>query len=468
VSDVDLTSTDPTPRGPTTVSPPRDPVGDAVTDALADLLFGASVDLSYSPVGSVPQPPAPSETMASASGPGPAGWQATIVVRLTERVARLVRSGERGSLVELLEVLPGAAIRVAAQLRVDGASTAPPALRRAVRDALAAEILDGYLAARLGSPVEGGLVAETIEYLIELSGTRVEAHDLTHGVVIADALAESPRLQLRYPQGLRSAKRAPLLFDGRRAVLVVDPAGHARTELQRHRFARLSPVVEPRGSAEGWLESGALVAEATRALGGVGFFMRADRSLWTFVDGQPLLVRRGEHWTAFPVELTASIANVIGGRPAAELVARAAFMISSQPHGAILAIVDDPARLDGVVSAKDRFDLRDQIEPAEMRPETWLHHLIDADELDAQTLARLATLDGATILDPDGRLLAYAAIVTTAASQHEGARTAAARTLSETTQVVLKVSVDGDITIFQDGSAVMTLLGHPATTLPTG
>lgn len=45
-------------------------------------------------------------------------------------------------------------------------------------------------------------------------------------------------------------------------------------------------------------------------------------------------------------------------------------------------------------------------------------------------------------------------------SQHEGARTAAARTLSSTALVVLKVSVDGDITIFRAGEAVTTLLGR--------
>jgi DNA integrity scanning protein DisA with diadenylate cyclase activity len=162
------------------------------------------------------------------------------------------------------------------------------------------------------------------------------------------------------------------------------------------------------------------------------------------------------------VELAASIANMIGGGRAAPLVARAAFMVSSQPHGAILAIVDDPATIEAVVSAKDRYDLRNDIDPSAARPETRLHHLIDADDLDEHTLARLATLDGATILDRDGRLLAYGAVVTTADSEHEGARTAAARTLSEVAAVVLKVSVDGDITVFQSGALVTTLLGRPA------
>ena len=210
------------------------------------------------------------------------------------------------------------------------------------------------------------------------------------------------------------------------------------------------------------MAAGSLVAEATRVLGGLGFFLRADRSIWTFVDGRPLLVRRGEHWTAFPLELGAAIEDMIGGGSVAALVTATAFWISTQPHGAILAVVDDPARLEGVVSPKDRYDLRDEIDPTAMQIETRLHHLIDVEVLDEQTLVRLAMLDGATILDRAGRLLAYGAIVTSTGSQHEGARTAAARTLSKTADVVLNVSVDGDITIFRDGAAITTLLGRSA------
>jgi len=442
---------------------PVDPVGEAVTEALGDMLFGASVEISYAPSGSAPPPVDERAGTAAATGPGPPGWQATIVVRLGDRAARLIHPGAGSSLGELLGVLPGAALRAAEQLRTatgDGGQAAP-ALRRAVRDTLAAEVLGSYVTARLGAPASGRLVAETIEYLIELSGTRVEAHDLTHGVVVADVLHDTPRIELRYPDDLRSVKRAPLLFDGRRSVLVVDPDGRARTELQRHRLDRVGGQPAPAPMSERWPDTGWLVAEVTRVFGGIGFYVRADRSIWTFVDGQPLVVRRGEHWTAFPLELEASISDMIGGGRAAALVARTAFTISAQPHGAILAIVDEPATIDALVSAKDRYDLRNDIDPAALRPETRLHHLIDAEDLDDDTLARLAALDGATILDREGRLLAYGAIVTTADSEHEGARTAAARTLSEAATVVLKVSVDGDITVFRQGAPVTTLLGHP-------
>lgn len=71
----------------------------------------------------------------------------------------------------------------------------------------------------------------------------------------------------------------------------------------------------------------------------------------------------------------------------------------------------------------------------------------------------MAALDGATIVGRDAGLLAYGAIVTSSDSQHEGARTAAAKTLSQTAEIVLKVSVDGDITVFHAGEMIATLLG---------
>jgi hypothetical protein len=448
---------------------PADPIGDAVAEALADIM-GVSVELAYSPVGTPSRPVIADPGTAFAVGDGPTGWCLTTIVRLDDRVARLVAASGGTSIPELLAALPGAGLEAAAALRHhhgDGAAGLGAALRRALRDSVAVEVLAQYLRARMGPCISSELVEETVEFLIELSSTRVESHDLTHGVVVADVLADTPRLAFAYPDDIRAAKRAPLLFDGQRSVLIVDPQGRARTELQRHRLDRFSTgAIASAARHDDSVESGSLVAEATSVLGGLGFFLRADRSIWTFLDGQPLLVRRSEHWTAFPVELVTSIRNMTGGAAVAPLVARAAFMISAQPGGAILAIVDDPDRLASVVSPKDRYDLRNDIDPAAMRAETRLHHLIDAEELDEHTLVRLAMLDGATVLDREGRLIAYGAIVTSADSQHEGARTAAAKTLSASALVVLKVSMDGDITIFRDGRAVTTLLGRAAEPAP--
>jgi hypothetical protein len=407
--------------------PPSDPLGEAVAKVVTDMI----------------------------------GWDLGTAVGGEEADGDLAHLGTRTALNELVDAVPSAVARTSERLRGHDRSGAPtsvdPALRRALRDTVAAEILARYLEARVGRAVDPDLVQKTIDYMIDLSGTRVESHDLTHGVVVTDVLRDTPRLQFTYPDDIRAAKRAPLLFDGHRSVLVVDPEGRARTELQRHRIERFAPGARDR--FDDAAESGSLVAEATRALNGLGMFLRADRSIWTFVDGRPLLVRRRERWTAFPLELAASIENMIGGGSVASIVVAAAFRISAQPRGAILAVADAES-LEDVVSPKDRYDRRSDADPDAMQIETRLHHLIDASDLDEQTLVRLATLDGATILDREGRLLAYGAIVASAGSRHEGARTAASRSLSEIADVVLNVSVDGDVTIFRDGEAVVTFLGR--------
>jgi hypothetical protein len=440
---------------------PADPVGEAMAESLLEIFQGSQVSLVYTPdPGEAASVPA-GELVVGAVGAGPAGWAVTASIELEPRLAH-VMAPEPTPLTDLLRSLPGAGLRAAERLRpaVPSTESLSPAYRRALRDMVVAELL-GRMPVT-GAPDATGitLIEGTIDFLIELSGTRVEAQDLTHGVLITDILRDTPRLEFIYPDDLRSAKRAPLLFDGQRSVLIVDRSGRARTELQRQRLARLTPEAAPTPLVAELADSGSLVAAATRLLGGLGFFLRTDRTIWVFVDGFPLLVRRAGHWTAFPLELSTSISNIIGGGAAAELVVQTALIISAQGHGAILAIVDDAGDLDGIVSPKDRFDLRNEHDPEGMRVETRLHHLIDARNLGPQTLARLAALDGATIVDHEADLLAYGAIVTSADSEFEGARTAAAKSLSETADVVLKVSVDGDITVFRNGRVMATLLGQ--------
>jgi hypothetical protein len=447
-------------RRATSGAAPPDPAADLVAEALGDLFQGADVQLVYSPATDPAPRLAPTRGVTSATGDGPNGWRLTIVVGLTARIAPLV-TAKSVEVLRLLDTLPGAALRTAARFR-PGCERSPgppgPTLRRALRDTLAIELLATYAGAT-DRPALTDLVAETVEYLIELGGARVESNALTHGVIITDALTDRPRLRFRYPADLRAAKRAPLLFDGEQSVLVVDCDGHARTELQRHRMDRWAAGAATDDVLLALVDTGALVAEATARLAGVGFFLRADRTIWTFVNGRPLVLRRGEHWTTFPVQLTAFIDDLIGGGRATEVVVQAALIVSALDHGGILAIVDRAEALDDVVSPKDRYDLRNEFDPAAMRPETRLHHLLDAGDLDEQTLARLAGLDGATVVDRNANLIAYGAIVASADSEHEGARTAAAKSLSHHADVVLKVSEDGDITVFHQGVVLATLLG---------
>jgi hypothetical protein len=440
---------------------PTDPAGEAMAESLLEIFQGSSVSLVYAPADDAVVPVPDGELIVGAVGAGPPGWTITATIELEPRLSH-VMSSERSPLMAMLQTLPAAGLRAAERLRPSAPVDEPlsPALGRALRDLVVAELLGHLHVTSATEATSTSLIEGTIDFLIELSGTRVESQDLTHGVVITEVLRDVPRLRFAYPDDLRSAKRGPLLFDGQRSVLIVDRDGRARTELQRQRLARLTPEATPTPLTAELADSGSLVAAVTRLLGGIGFFLRTDRTIWVFVDGVPLLVRRAGHWTAFPLELATSISNIIGGGAAAELVVQTALIISAQRHGAILAIVGDASDLDGIVPLKDRYDLRNEFDPEGMRVETRLHHLIDGRDLGPQTLARLAALDGATVLDRAGNLLAYGAIVTSSDSEFEGARTAAAKSLSETADVVLKVSVDGDITVFRVGQVMATLLGQ--------
>lgn len=438
------------------VTTPVDPVGDAVVRFIGELIPNATVDLRYEPLDAppgVPAPPTPSITSAAAEVVP--GWRTTISVGLRDRGIATIES-----VPDALLALPHAALRAAVGFRhlaVDDGLT--PAVERALRDTVVVELLghhQGWFDPEC-APTE--LLANTLEFLIELSGARVESRRLTHGVVITDAIADEPRLSLPYPAALRDAKRSPLLFDGQRAVLLVDQHGRARTELQAHRPDRLHPSTVPMGPIDReFVDSGSLVGQVTRQLGGIGFFLREDRSIWTFLDGQPLVIRRSEHWSAFPLWLARTLGSSIIESPAVDLVVQASLLVSIREGGAIFGIVDDADDLGEIVPAKDRFDLRNEYDVDAMRPETRLHHLIDGGDIDAQTLARLGQLDGATIVDREGRLISYGAILTSSDSQHEGARTAAAKSLSQRALVALKVSEDGDITVFRGGHPKVTLL----------
>ncbi|MGB6058520.1 MAG: hypothetical protein WBF71_09660 [Microthrixaceae bacterium] len=431
---------------------PEDPAADMVAEAISEILLGATVEILYSPIGMEGGSLQLDEPTASATGEGPPGWLMEIRLQLSPRLASL--SGSDGSLLrELLDSLPESGLRAAAEFRPAVRSNSiGPALRRAIRDTVVSEALTSLLSVRFHHPVYRDLIDETFDFLIELGGIRVESQDLTHGVVITDGIKDEPRLHFSYPSDIRDAKRAPLLFDGLRSILVVDSKGRARTEFQRSRPDRLDSIDHSDGDS--------LAAEATLHLGGLALMLESDRTIRAFIDGQPLLVRRGEHWTAFPLELGKAITKMVGGGSAAQLIVQAALRISSERHGAILAIVSGAESLDGIVPLKDRYDLRNEIDLDAMQPETRLHHLIDAVELDVDTLTRIASLDGATIMDRDANLLAYGAVVASSDSRNEGARTAAAKTLSHNADVVLKVSVDGDITIFREGAALTTLLGR--------
>jgi hypothetical protein len=126
-------------------------------------------------------------------------------------------------------------------------------------------------------------------------------------------------------------------------------------------------------------------------------------------------------------------------------------------EGALFVVARDPAAFAPLVAPADRLDvpLPPSDEPAAPSRRDLLHLLEgrSAVELDPSVLAALSSLDGATVVDRTGRLLAAGAILRhppvedSDGSSIEGARTTAALAASRFGPV-LKVSEDGVITFF--------------------
>lgn len=367
-----------------------------------------------------------------------------------------------------LDDLPDAALRALTRI-TRATSTADlryPSITRALHDVIIAEVVSDRLKRRSAAAVDldvlVGTVANAVDYFAELSATRFERTPVTHGVVIAvDAPGLEPVVPaIRYPGRLTTRKRTPLLFDGTQAALVIDARGAVVRGVERGSLAAL-------GAGDTSLDAfdefpgfdGALTAAASAALRGVGIYLRSDQSIWIFDDGELLFVRRAGNWRSVAFESFTRALARLGATSAdvARRIARAALRVSIQGHGAILAITNDAGTLDRVVQRGSRatsgnVDAREDVDDD-------LDHLLRLPEITSSDgIARLARVDGATIVDTDGHVVAYGAIVRSTTGRSEGARSAAASALSTVARVALSVSHDGPITVYHDGQLVLEVL----------
>jgi DNA integrity scanning protein DisA with diadenylate cyclase activity len=149
----------------------------------------------------------------------------------------------------------------------------------------------------------------------------------------------------------------------------------------------------------------------------------------------------------------------VGRALLAEKLFQAALDLSDARQGALFVVLRDPARaLPVLVAPPDLLHPARQEHTGDGVSRQDLLGLLasrDISDLDGSVLEALASMDGATVLDLDGRVLAAGAILrhpvepASTGLSPEGARTTAALAASRFGPV-LKVSEDGMIT-FYDG-----------------
>ena len=205
-------------------------------------------------------------------------------------------------------------------------------------------------------------------------------------------------------------------------------------------------------------------ARATAQHGHVCAVLSPSREIMVFAEGTEMFTFRGAAWHLVDAQAKYRLwADAVGDEPLAARVFQTARDLSDAREGAIFVVVREPdAAIPQLVAPADRLDLPirelDERDSGSEGPSRrHLLHLLERrtiTDLEPSVLMGLAALDGATVIDRSGRLLAAGAILRHPPSQQldagngvEGARTTAAMAASQFGPV-LKVSEDGVITFF--------------------
>ena len=218
-------------------------------------------------------------------------------------------------------------------------------------------------------------------------------------------------------------------------------------------------------------------ARATLAGGHVALVLTPAQEIKVFARGAWAFAFGDARWRLLDIPTKfATWCRAVGTSHPPDLAARifqAALNLGDNRRGALFVVLRDPAAgLSLLVAPGDRI-IEDVVaddpeDPDNLSPrlaKRSLHHLVrdrGIADLDDSVLEALASIDGAVVTDPAGRLLAFGAILRVSpetvltARAIEGARTTAALAASFHGPV-LKVSEDGFLTMFLGGRRVWEL-----------
>jgi hypothetical protein len=210
-------------------------------------------------------------------------------------------------------------------------------------------------------------------------------------------------------------------------------------------------------------------ARATQRHGHVCAVLSPSHEIKVFAEGAEVFTFRGAGWHLLDIQAKYDLwMRAVGHEALALRLFQTALDLADAREGALFVVVRDPAAaVPQLVAAADRLDTDPAPAPelpGQLPSRRELLHLLagrTVTDMDPSVFAALATVDGATVTDRTGRLLAAGAILRHPPSEDarlgiiEGARTTAALAASRFGPV-LKVSEDGVITFF-DGKPIWNI-----------
>jgi DNA integrity scanning protein DisA with diadenylate cyclase activity len=343
----------------------------------------------------------------------------------------------------------------------------------AVEDFIVTEYLDPPEPIRVPAALEALRVAALSTYENRRVSTGVLLLGTKHDPAAPDRI--NPPGAPRYSVRLSALKSFHRICDGLRTLFLVDRQGDLAWAVDIDRWADVVQGLEP--LSEPCPRQFVSHAKATTSGGHVCLVLTPSQEIKVFAGGTLAFAFSDARWRLLdiPTKFATWRRAVAAAGPAdlASRLFRAALNLSENRQGALFVVLRNPSKsLAELVAPGDRiFDQvtsNDPHDPDHLSPrmaKRALHHLVwsqHLDDLDDSVLEALAGIDGAVVVDPNSRLLAFGAILRispetiVAARAVEGARTAAALTASYHGPV-LKVSEDGVLTMYLGGRRVWEL-----------
>jgi len=344
--------------------------------------------------------------------------------------------------------------------------------RGALEDRYIGAFLDG------GRHIEGGdrladIVAGALEVLRVAALSTYENRPISTGVLLlgrsytprqpAAGLPERPHVPHSFAAALTAIRSFYRLADGVHTLFLVSRSGALVDIIDAARWAREAnpdaTLAVPCGTT--------YAAHALATLNGqdVCVVLSPSQEMKVFAEGAPLFTFHNANWHLLDVQAKYEQWSAAVGHPAlADRLFQTALDLADLREGALFVVLRDAERSVGeLVAPGDRLDtlqVRADVVSPSRRDLLYLLAGRSVTDLDPSVLGALASLDGAIVVDPAGRLLAAGAILRHPPSVEvswlvEGARTTAAIAASRFGPV-LKVSEDGIITFF-DGERVWDL-----------
>jgi len=327
-------------------------------------------------------------------------------------------------------------------------------------------IEDRYVAAFLDptpltdpSQSRADLTATAIEVLRVAALSSYENTAISSGVLLLEGLEDPvrPRARVagseyRYSTALTGIKSFYRLCDGLRTLFLVNRAGGVLDIVEVDRYGKPAPLEVPCSMAY------RSHARSTVGNQNISIVLSPTHEIKIFADGRQVFTFRNAKWNLLDVEAKYEIwSYAVGNRALAERLFQTALDLADSREGALFVVLRDAAvSLPLLVAPGDQLDAI-RLVGGEVPTRAQLMHMLrgrNVTELDPAVLEGLARTDGATVMDPSGRLLAVGAILLHpeplephSSLAVEGARTTAAMAAGRHA-AVLKVSEDGLITFY--------------------